>query len=105
MQDVKGLLKPSCFLNPILQEKPGYSAVLTVLKISREEALAWLPHAAPRPLAHPHQHFGVTHTCFPRPAEPGTQLTSAVPQPWEELRSGAFIYLLSLLQGLGLCWA
>lgn len=43
MQDVKGLLKPSCFLNLILQEKPGYSAVLTVLKSSREAALAWLP--------------------------------------------------------------
>lgn len=45
MQDVKELLKPSCFLNLILQEKPGYSAVLTELKSSREEAAAWLPHS------------------------------------------------------------
>lgn len=44
-QDVKGLLKPSCFLNLILQEKPGYSVVLTELKSSREEAAAWLPHS------------------------------------------------------------
>lgn len=96
MQDVKGLLKPSCFLNVILQEKAGYSAVLSVLKSSREEAV---PHTAPQPLQHPHQHFGVTQICFPRLAELGTQPTSAVPQPWEELWSGAFIYLLSLLQG------
>lgn len=82
---LKGLLKLSCFLNLILRNKPGYSAVLIAFKSGVEEAPAQLHPAAPRPPEQPeqpelpHQHFGVTQIRFPRPAEPGTQPTSAHP--------------------------